>query len=250
MIINKAKNKTITKIAALAILSTTVISSEPMITYALENEVVVQSNIEMQKMGKIISCSSLNVRSGPGVSNKVVTKVYRNNSVKILETHSNGWHKIQTANGTIGWSSGKYISVYNSNQSNVENNTSNQSNITKLLTVAHQQLGKPYKWGGNGPSSFDCSGFTLYVYKNGAGITLPRISRDQARYGQGISRNNIQPGDIVCFNSGGSSRVNHVGIYIGEDKFIHSPSSGGVVRIESLSKSNFSRRLVQIRRVL
>ena len=67
--------------------------------------------------------------------------------------------------------------------------------------MANSLLGTPYRYGSNGPSSFDCSSFIQYTYRNALGVTLPRVSRDQARAGETVSKNDLQPGDIVAFNT-------------------------------------------------
>jgi cell wall-associated NlpC family hydrolase len=100
---------------------------------------------------------------------------------------------------------------------------------------AMKAIGKPYRWAGSGPGSFDCSGLTMWAYGK-AGVSLPHSSRAQINEGPRISRANLQPGDLVFFGS----PIHHVGMYVGGGDFIHSPSSGSTVRIQSLSsRSNF-----------
>ena len=108
------------------------------------------------------------------------------------------------------------------------------------LRAAATQLGKPYVWGAEGPSSYDCSGLTSWAFAR-AGITLPRSSSQQALVGTPVSWNNLQPGDLVFYYH----PVSHVGIYAGDGKFINAPESGDVVRYQTLSPSAFSgaRRL-------
>ncbi|CAA6810046.1 MAG: Invasion associated protein p60 [uncultured Sulfurovum sp.] len=89
--------------------------------------------------------------------------------------------------------------------------------------VAKAQLGKKYVWGGNGRRGYDCSGFTKKVFaKNG--IKIPRNSWKQAKVGQKVSRGNLKKGDLIFFNSRKQKRVNHVGIYLGNGRFIHASS--------------------------
>ena len=93
-------------------------------------------------------------------------------------------------------------------------------------------MGVPYKWGGTTPKGFDCSGFTQYVFKK-AGVSLPRTSSAQGKVGTKVSRSELRSGDLVMFPG-------HVGIYIGDGMFIHSPSPGKSVRIDDLStRKNF-----------
>ena len=121
--------------------------------------------------------------------------------------------------------------------------------VQNVLNLAFKQQGKPYKWGATGPNSFDCSGFTSYVYKNGAGVNLPRVSRSQATVGKKVSRAELKPGDLVFFGSGGS--INHVGLYVGDSKFIHSPQTGDVVKVTSMAPgTNYAKRLITATRVL
>lgn len=102
-----------------------------------------------------------------------------------------------------------------------------------LIAYASEFLGTPYVWGANGPKSFDCSGFTRYVFAH-FGVRLPRVSRDQAQTGTYVSRENLQPGDLVFFKKG-SAPVHHVGIYVGNGSYIHAPRTGDVVKISTLS---------------
>ena len=118
-----------------------------------------------------------------------------------------------------------------------------------LLRRAFALLGTPYRWGGNSPDrGFDCSGLVGYVYRTALGIDLPRISRDQARAGERVAdRAAMAAGDLVIFGRRG--RVDHVGIYIGEGKFVHAPSRGKDVMVSSLDEGYWGRRFVQARRV-
>lgn len=100
---------------------------------------------------------------------------------------------------------------------------------SEVVAVARQYLGAPYVWGASGPDSFDCSGFTQFVFRQ-VGVQLPRVSRDQINAGQRVSREDLQPGDLVFFGS----PIHHVGIYVGDGMMIHSPRTGDVVKISPL----------------
>ena len=89
-----------------------------------------------------------------------------------------------------------------------------------IAYTAKTKLGKRYKWGGNGPYKYDCSGFTKEVFRKN-GINIPRNSWKQAKVGMKVSRRNLRKGDLVFFNSRHHKGVNHVGIYLGKGKFIH-----------------------------
>ena len=128
-------------------------------------------------------------------------------------------------------------------QLNIQNNS-----INNIISVANSQIGKPYKWGSTGPSYFDCSGFTSYIYKNGAGISLPRTSVSQSKVGNKVSRNQLKSGDLVFFNTSGKG-ISHVGMYIGDSKLIHASTSKGV-RIDSLNSSYYKSRFVSASRII
>ena len=113
--------------------------------------------------------------------------------------------------------------------------------------LAREQLGKQYQWGAVGPDRFDCSGLVYYVYGS-LGVALPRVSADQARFGTRIGRSEVQPGDLLFFSISGS-RVDHVGIYVGGNEFIHAPRKHMPVRTDSLNDAWWRRRFELARRV-
>ena len=119
-----------------------------------------------------------------------------------------------------------------------------------LLKEAKKHLGKRYVWAANGPSRFDCSGFTKYVC-NKNGITIPRTSIMQAKVGKKVSKNNLRAGDLIFFDTSDQRKgyVNHVGIYLGNNKFIHASSAKKKVMISSLSKNFYKNRFKWGRRV-
>jgi len=118
--------------------------------------------------------------------------------------------------------------------------TINQSNnkINNITQMALSQLGKSYVWGATGPFKFDCSGFTQFVYEQN-GIELPRVSKDQAKYGQFVDRNHLKRGDLIFFSSSKSDDVHHVGIYLGNGKFIHASSAKKQVTISNLNQKYY-----------
>ncbi|WP_263261354.1 C40 family peptidase [Pseudomonas sp. RIT-PI-S] len=124
-----------------------------------------------------------------------------------------------------------------------------QSNA--VLSRAVQVLGTPYKWGGSSPSKgFDCSGLVKYAFNDVKAVDLPRTSNAMAD-GQGIkvAREDLKPGDLLFFNIKGR-RVNHVAIYMGDDKFIHAPRRGKAVSIDTLNKPYWNDHYVVAKRVL
>jgi cell wall-associated NlpC family hydrolase len=120
-----------------------------------------------------------------------------------------------------------------------------------VLFSALGLVGTPYVWGGNTPTSgFDCSGLIGYVYRDAAGIRLPRTTREMINLrAPNISRDALQSGDLVFFATSGGRQVSHAGIYVGEGRFVHAPSSGGTVRLDSLSNTYWQRTYLSAKRV-
>ena len=112
-----------------------------------------------------------------------------------------------------------------------------------VVGIAMQYLGVPYVWGGASPSGFDCSGLIMYVYAQ-VGVSLPHHAASQYGMGTAVSRDQLQPGDLVFFNG-----LGHAGIYIGGGQFIHAPHTGDVVKISSLSDSWYASTWVGARRI-
>ncbi len=112
----------------------------------------------------------------------------------------------------------------------------------RVIAAAKQQMGIRYRWGGNTPrQGFDCSGFTKYALKK-SGKKIPRTAAQQSKASRTISRSTLRPGDMVFFKTKGT-KVNHVGIYLGNGKFIHAASGGGRVMIDDLRKNYWQKRL-------
>lgn len=124
-----------------------------------------------------------------------------------------------------------------------ESMTEQANNIADEVFINAMRLeGVKYKYGGSSPQTgFDCSGFVSYVYGRAANINLPRTSRDISRLGVSIDKDNLQIGDLVFFNTL-KSDFSHVGIYVGDGKFIHAPSPGGTVRVESMQSNYWEKR--------
>ena len=120
---------------------------------------------------------------------------------------------------------------------------------SELVVTAMGFLGVPYKRGGNSfEQGLDCSGFVRLIYEQTAGLVLPRRSAEQAAATQPIDKTELQPGDLVFFNTL-KSAFSHVGIYVGDHKFIHSPRSGAVVRVEDMRVGYWQQRFDGARRV-
>ncbi len=119
-----------------------------------------------------------------------------------------------------------------------------------ILNTAESFLGLPYHWGGSSPEKgFDCSGLTMAVYELN-GLRLPRSSRNQYRFGRSIDRDELKNGDLVFFATSRLRRVSHVGLYVGEDRFIHAPGKGKRIRFDELSNPYYRVRYMGARRYL
>ncbi|WP_455538592.1 C40 family peptidase [Terrisporobacter sp.] len=193
---------------------------------------------------KYVSATKLNIRSGAGESYSKLGSLNKGSRVEVIST-TNGWSKINYS-GSTAYVSSKYLS-----KSLVEASKTTKVSASKVISYAKKLLGKPYVWGAEGPSSFDCSGFTYYVFKNTANISLPRVSKDQSNFGTYVKKSNLKEGDLIFFdtNGGNNGNVSHVGIYLGDNKFIHSSSSKGKVVISEMS-SYYTKAFVNARRVL
>jgi cell wall-associated NlpC family hydrolase len=121
---------------------------------------------------------------------------------------------------------------------------------SELVLRAMTLLGINYKFGGNTPETgFDCSGFVRYVFKEGLGVALPRRAEEISQKGQRVSMEQLVPGDLVFFNTL-KRTFSHVGIYIGNNQFVHAPSSGSGVRVENIDKSYWQTRFDGARRLI
>ena len=205
----------------------------------------------------------LNVRKGPSTSYAKVGKLANGSQVKVIST-SNGWSKIESGN-INGYVSDQYLTANkpstggsdntgtdNTGSNNVGSDASTSNQASQVVSFARAQKGKKYSWGAQGPNSFDCSGFTYYVYKNSVGITLPRVSSAQGNAGVAVSKSNLQPGDLVFFDTSGPNNgvITHVGIYAGNNMLIHASSGKGVVVETSMATSYWQNAFVKARRVL
>src|SRR5204862_8361576 len=118
------------------------------------------------------------------------------------------------------------------------------SSFSGAVGVAMAQLGKPYVWAAAGPDAFDCSGLVVYSF-GAVGKSVPHSTYALFGMGVPVSRDQLQPGDLVFFDG-----LGHVGIYIGGDQFVHAPHTGSVVKISSLSESWYAATFVGARRIL
>lgn len=112
--------------------------------------------------------------------------------------------------------------------------------MERMFTSARERIGTEYRWGGTSPDGFDCSGFVQYLYGDSFQLLMPRTSADMASLGKVIPMRKLRPGDLVFFSNGGRS-IDHVGIYMGDDRFVHASSSSGV-RIDRLDSGYYNKR--------
>lgn len=218
-----------------------------------------------------VNVESVNLREEKNTSSEVLDGITKNTEVTILG-EEDGWYKVKVKNLT-GYISKKYISdkkveevtsrasdtarqiEQEDSQAETEEpesipTSSTNSGGTDVVSFAKQYLGSRYVSGGASPSTgFDCSGFTSYVYRN-FGVSLSRTSSAQAHNGTSVSKSNLQPGDLLIFNNSSNTSVGHVGIYMGNDQFIHAANGSKGVITTSLSSSYYEARYVDARRVL
>ncbi len=209
--------------------------------------------------GAKVTTSVLNVRSGPGTENSIVTKLYEGSVAKIIGIN-NTWFKVQYG-GETGYISPDYVTIvpYQSTvtaSAPVSVSTSSGSAATasgtrqQIIDYAAKFLGCKYVYGGNTPSGFDCSGYVKYVFKH-FGVDLTRTSASQYSNSVRIKKSELKIGDLVFFSqTAGSSKVGHVGIYVGGGQFIHAAAPGKGVRYDSLNSSYYSSHYIGSGRVL
>lgn len=135
-----------------------------------------------------------------------------------------------------------------SSASNTSSDERNQS-INNLVMYAISLADIGYLYGGNTPESgFDCSGLVQHVFKESAHIVLPRTSLEMSRIGQAVDADELRPGDLVFFNTL-QQNFSHVGIYVGEDKFVHAPKTGKQIHVANLREKYWSKRYNGARRI-
>lgn len=124
-----------------------------------------------------------------------------------------------------------------------------QGALKEVAVQAIALVGAPYRYSGNTPESgFDCSGLIVYVVKRAVGLDLPRTVKEIARHGEEQRFTELQPGDLVFFDTRGEL-YSHAGIYVGQNRFVHAPATGGVVRLDSLKAAYWTQRFIGARRL-
>lgn len=191
-----------------------------------------------------ITADGVNLRAGPSTRQAVVAELKKGVEAKLIGRHGD-WLKVEFDGGAKGFVHASLTSLAKPGMA-----TPSADRYADVVAEAKRYLGVRYIYGGETTRGFDCSGFVYYVYKKVEGVTLPRVSSAQASVGVKVDKSELQPGDLVFFRTGRSTRINHAGIYIGNGQFIHASSGGGQVRIDSLSDGYYSKRFVTARRVV
>lgn len=233
--------------------------------------------IEEQKQEEIkpiktayVKETKVNVRKEANQNSEVVTKLKLNTSVEVY-SEENGWSKVKV-DGKEGYISTELLSnkkvektenkttsrsattVRKENQTQKENVKEEQTTTvvsgkgSTVVETAKKYIGSKYVYGASGPNSFDCSGFTSYVFRL-HGVNLNRTAKGQYSNGTAVARNNLQPGDLVMFGPSVSG-INHVGIYIGGGKIVHAANPSRGVTIDSITSGYYNKNYVGARRVI
>ncbi len=200
-----------------------------------------------------VTASSLNLRSGPGLSSAIIGSAARGEKLSILDKSGN-WYKISNDSGEVAWAYQQYITFSDGNVSRGSSDSdrieASSESVNNMIAFSKKFLGVKYVWGGTTPSGFDCSGFVKYVYGSFGNI-LNRVAADQAKQGTYVSKEDLQPGDLVFFDTaGGHNYINHVGMYIGEGKFIQASSGKHSVVISDIIKGFYANSFMTARRII
>ena len=190
--------------------------------------------------------SGVNFRKEPSTESEIIDTIIAGADITILGTQAE-WYKVKY-NDQEGWIVARCVDRVTSTSRSGTNSVAK-----KVVELAKQQLGKKYVWGGNGPTTFDCSGLTKYVYGK-VGVTLERVSYNQATQGIKVDKSKLQVGDLVFFSginaSSSSASISHVGIYIGNGEFLHAANPSRGVVIDELSSDYYKTHYVTARRVI
>ena len=196
----------------------------------------------------IVKGNGVNFRAEPGLDSRVISVLKRGLRVLVIEENKH-WYKVQLADGQAGWIYREYVELQSLNQNNSRERFAGTT-VNEIISYAKNFLGITYVYGGASPHGFDCSGFTKYVFSK-IGINLPHQAKQQIEKGAAIqSKAELLPGDLVFFKTKGSGTINHVGIYLGDNRFIHASSGYGAVRISPLDSGYYFHRYVGARRLI
>jgi len=215
----------------------------------VENVYISRDWVQISETSGTLNYSSLFIYDLPRQEGGVPISQVNGDSTITVVSSFESWFGINY-NGALAFVEKSYLSI----PYFVELQTARIPGATtfgqEIVAFAKQYLGTRYAFGGTTSAGFDCSGFMLYIMRN-FGISLNRVSRDQAANGVHVNRSDIQPADLVFFAaSPGGSRITHVGMYIGGGQFIHASTWNTGVRISELNSNHHSTRFVTARRVI
>lgn len=195
----------------------------------------------------VITGSVVNVRSTQNTNSNIISQLKEKAIIDIYKIYGE-WVEVKI-NGKTGFVYKKYVNIRTNEGSRSGDTIEREISTSNIIDYANKFLGVKYVSGGNTPKGFDCSGFTKYVFAN-FDISLNRVASDQAKQGTYVSKDNLMPGDLVFFSYYGSKSIDHVGIYAGNGKFIHSPRPGKTVCYEQMSNSYYAKNYVTARRIV
>ena len=204
--------------------------------------------------------TTVNVRKEASKDSEIIAQISQNTAVEVISDEG-GWAKVKV-NGKEGYIASNLLSdkkteVTTSSRGSNETRKPNTENKTTTSTpgkgatvveTAKKYIGYSYKYGASGPTSFDCSGFTSYIFKL-HGVSLSRTAKQQYGNGTAVSRSDLQPGDLIMFGPSVSG-INHVGIYIGGGQIVHAANPSRGVTIDTINSGYYNNNYVGARRVI
>ncbi len=219
-----------------------------------------ETNTTETKTG-YVNVTSANIRAEASTDSEVVDMAVLNEEVQIIEDLGE-WYKIKNGD-SVAYIFANLVSdektevTSRSSINRTANPVSSEKSAALISSAsgnsvaefAKQYIGYGYVYGGSGPTSFDCSGFTMYVYQQ-FGISLPHNAVTQSNYGQYVSKENLVPGDLVIFNNYSNTSIGHAGIYIGNGRIVHAENSNTGVTTDTIMSGYYDTRFVEGRRLI
>lgn len=206
--------------------------------YILTGDAAKNEAMNVAELMAIVSTDRLNVRTEPSLDSNIWSQISNNERYSVI-SQTDGWVEIEL-DSTSAYVSTDFVDVRYALPEAIKFTPldENLSLRNKIVNYAIQFVGGRYVWGGNDPhTGADCSGFVKYVYSHVAGISLPRVSRDQARQGKKIKSSEMKPGDLIFYtNSRGT--INHVAMYIGNGQIVHAASKRSGIKISTWNYRN------------
>ncbi|MCR5370670.1 MAG: SH3 domain-containing protein [Clostridium sp.] len=202
--------------------------------YILTGDAANSLALEEARLMAIVSTDMLNVRTEPSTDAKIWTQISNAERYDVV-SQQDGWVGIHLDEEEVAYVNSEYVDVRYALSEAIRFSPIDEKSILRsdLVNYALQFVGNRYVWGGNDPhTGADCSGFVKYCYEHVAGITLERVSRDQARHGTAIDSEKMRPGDLVFYTNGGGT-VNHVAMYIGNGQIVHAASRRSGIKIST-----------------